>query len=119
MYINLLVTTCGAVSYWFIRDAKGHSLGFAITTVTAAQITLHLICTLKRKGEAIYLFRDILRYAVRTKRTLTLDAITRTVAQKYARAALDEGMRVYAFNRSVESVSDVPDDTDIIMIFRA
>jgi hypothetical protein len=40
-------------------------------------------------------------------------------AQKYARAALDEGMRVYAFNRSVESVSDVPDDTDIIMIFRA
>lgn len=117
-YIRHLLHNDPTVSYWFIRDAKGHSLGFAITTVEAALITLHLICTLKRKGEAMRLFRDILRYAVRTQRTLTLDAITQTVAKKYAQAALDEGMHVYAFNRSVASVADVPDDTDIIMLFR-
>lgn len=76
---------------WTVRDANRRIFGFALTKHHASYIDLLLICTHRRNGEGMRLFREILAFARQQAQEVRLEAVNAKVGQLYVNAALDEG----------------------------
>jgi hypothetical protein len=79
---------------WTVADSRGNIFAFAITEFGTVYVTLHLICSIKRKGEGMRLFDKILDYCQRIDRGLSLHPIDKKVAGRYVGAAHRRGMVV-------------------------
>lgn len=89
---------------WSIADANGTIFGFAITEVHSQTVTVHLICAVKRKGEGMKLFRNILEYCQAKGMDLRLRPISRRIAQKYLDVAADVGLTVLYQNKVITEI---------------
>lgn len=72
---------------WTVADSRRNIFGFAITEFGTVYVTLHLICSIKRKGEGMLLFNKILDYCQSIDRGLSLYPINQKVAERYVSAA--------------------------------
>lgn len=79
---------------WTAADSRRNIFGFAITEFGTVYVKLHLICSIKRKGEGMLLFNKILDYCQRIDRGLSLYPINEKVAGRYIGAAHKRGMVV-------------------------
>lgn len=97
-----------ANSLWTIRDSDGELFGFGITSFHGDHIKLHLICTIKRKGEGSQLFRNILVHALENRVAVKLEAISTAVAKIYAKVAFaDKRWGVFIGRKRVSTIADV------------
>ena len=116
LYIQNALADPG-VSVWVIRDSQRRMFGFALTREHATHVELVLICTHKRKGEGMQLFKDILEYSSVHGTEVRLEAVTGDVANKYAAAARARGFGVFVNGRTLATPLD-PHDSMIPMTFR-
>ena len=94
------------VELWTIRDSRDAVFGFALTSMDTA-LHLHLICTLRRRGEGSLLFGNILKFAAGANVPVHLEAITRNVARKYWNVGTTQGFRVSIGGRLSYHETDV------------
>ena len=83
-------------AFWLVRDANGRIFGFALTKSTRNRLELKLLCTHKRKGEGMRLFRDILLYAASLHKVVTLEPLEQ-VEDMYKEVGTNLGFRIEVF----------------------
>ena len=95
------------IHLWTIRDSQGFVFGFALTSSDTETVHLHLICTVKRKGEGSSLFAQVLSYSARTQKAVMLEAISLKVAKVYFKVASQNGWKVKVSGKLVSTETDV------------
>lgn len=98
------------VGLWTIKDADEDVFGFAITSDAKYEVTLHLICSLKRKGEGTRLFDRIVEHCKLVRKDLILEPIDRKVAELYRERAQAAGCAVYRARRGTLVEDSIPRD---------
>ena len=89
---------------WSIADTNGTVFGFAITEIGRKYVSLHLICSIKRKGEGMRLFRNVLQYCLGLGLGMRLNPINKVVAKKYLDAAQEMGLTVKHKEKIIDEI---------------
>ena len=93
-----------ASDVWTIKDRNGTVFGFALTEQETRYVKLHLICSVKRKGEGLDLFRAILQYCRNIGKEMRLEPINRLLARKYMDVAHEMNFSVFYEDLEIDSI---------------